>query len=108
MDKCTQNSENPLVKAVILTILNNVNVALCFYKKRPTTPMRISLEETIIENTTFAQLIADECHEGAYLLNLLNKLNDQVIQTSLVRGVYIPKDLEEFAKFYEAYPKDAL
>ncbi|NQZ24468.1 MAG: hypothetical protein HRT53_20780 [Colwellia sp.] len=75
MDKCTQN----LVSGVITTVLNNVNNAICFYTKRPSLAMRLSLEETVTDNLSFAELVKSNSAEGKRLLEKLNKLNDCLI-----------------------------
>jgi len=101
MEKCAQNSEKTLVKAVISTILTNVNNAICFYKNKPSTVMKLSLEETIIENMTFAELVADECEEGVYLLEQLQKLNDAVIHQQSILLIQSLESLEELYSHFE-------
>ena len=76
MDKCTQN----LVNDVINTVINNVNTGICFYQKRPTANMRLSLEETVIENMPFAELVAKQSDYGKLLLEKLNDLNATLIE----------------------------
>jgi len=75
MDKCTQNLVNDLIK----TVLNNVNNGICFYRNRPTLAMRLSLEEMVIDNLAFAELVKSKSVEGGRLLEKLNKLNDCLI-----------------------------
>ncbi len=76
MDKCTQN----LVNDVINTVINNVNTGVCFYRKRPTANMRLSLEETVIDNMPFAELVAKQSEHGKLLLEKLNDLNATLIE----------------------------
>lgn len=76
MDKCTLN----LVNDVINTVLNNVNTGICFYRKRPTVNMRLSLEETIIENMPFAELAAKHSTHGKLLLEKLKELNSTLME----------------------------
>jgi len=79
MDKCCQKSTKSLENEVINTVLDNVNTAICFYKNRPSTVMKLSLEETIIDNVPFAELVANRSEQGAMLLEQLEKLSDKVI-----------------------------
>lgn len=79
MEKCAQNSENSLTNTLISIILNNVNTGICFYQKKPTIVMRLSLEESIIENMPFAELVAIESEKGRYVLEKLQQLSRDVI-----------------------------
>jgi hypothetical protein len=97
MDKCTQN----LVNDVIKTVLENVNNAICFYRKRPTISMRLSLEETVIENMTFAKLVADKCEEGVYLLEQLQNLNSAVCHQHSVCFIQSLESLKELYSHFE-------
>jgi len=65
MEKCAQNSENSLTNTLISIILNNVNTGICFYQKKPTIGMRLSLEESIIENMPFAELVSVQSEHGS-------------------------------------------
>lgn len=76
MDKCTQN----LVNDVINTVLENVNTAICFYMKRPTVNMRLSLEESVIDNMPFAKLAAQQSEHGKLLVEKLNELNSTLVE----------------------------
>jgi hypothetical protein len=85
MDKCTQN----LVNEVIQTVLNVVNESICFYRKRPTTAMRLGIEDTVINNLPFAKLVASKSPEGERLLEKLNKLNDVLITSLPILPIFI-------------------
>lgn len=101
MAKCTQNSAETLENAVISTIVNNVNTAIRFFDFKPSTAMRISLEETIIENLTFAELVATKSEAGKEVFGTLKKMNDDVIDQIKVLPIQPPlsdqfvKDMEE-------------
>jgi len=83
MEKCASNSvkpsENTLQHEVINTVLDNVNNAICFYHNKPSTAMKLSLEETLIDNLPFAKLVAKHSKTGAELLEKLEKLSNEVI-----------------------------
>lgn len=79
MDKCAQNSEKTLENEVINAVVDNVNTAICFYHNKPTTTMKLSLEETLIDNLPFAKLVSSRSEKGAELLEKLEKLSNDVI-----------------------------
>lgn len=86
MEQTTQKTSEQLTRDILETVLNNVNTAICFYQNRATTAMRISLEETVIENLTFIALVADH-YAPAYALQ--TKLI--VINEYLIKNLPIPK-----------------
>jgi hypothetical protein len=79
MDKCTPKSAETLINKVTETVLNNVNDAVCAYKKHATIAMRLSLEETLIENLTFIKLVADQSIRADYLLMRLDILINNIM-----------------------------
>jgi hypothetical protein len=101
MTKRTQNSIETLENAVIQTILNNVNVAIRFYQKKPSLAMRISLEETIIENKTFAQLVSMQSADGEFLLKKLEQMHNDVIDQVQVSPIELPLDDQFFRSMEE-------
>ena len=80
MAQFTQNSTEILTKKLINTVIDNVNTAICFYKKRTTNAMRISVEETVIENLTFAVILADESNYALYIYQQLKQLNEDILK----------------------------
>jgi len=94
MKKCTQNSENSLTNTLISIILNNVNTGICFYQTKPTIGMRLSLEESIIENMPFAELVAIESEKGRYVLEKLQQLSRDVINRLPVNTIELPEQGE--------------
>lgn len=79
MAKLTQNSEKALENEVINAVLDNVNTAICFYHNKPSTAMKLSLEETVIDNLPFAKIVAKQSAKGAELLEKLEQLSNNVI-----------------------------
>lgn len=99
MDKCAPNSvkqsEKTLENEVIEAVVDNVNTAICFFKNRPTLVMKLSLEETIIDNLPFAKLIAKRSPQGAVLLEQLEKLGEKVMRCLPIFKLEIPEHSEE-------------
>lgn len=95
METCAQISQiranKRLENAIISTILNNVNTGICFYQTKPSQAMRLSLEETIIENLPFAELVAAECKAGVFVLEKLTQLYNDVINKIHVHTIALPE-----------------
>lgn len=79
MDKHAQNSAKILENEVINAVLDNVNTAICFYQNKPSTAMKLSLEETVIDNLPFAKIVAKRSKKGEQLLEQLEQLRNDVI-----------------------------
>lgn len=94
MDKLTQNSAKALENEVLEAVVDNVNTAICFFKNKPSTVMRLSLEETIIDNLPFAKLIAKRSLQGKILFEQLEKLGEKLMGSFPIFKLEMPEQGE--------------